>query len=290
MKKGFLFTMFAALVLTFAACNPDDDDRGNGGNNGGDNNNYSTLLVGTWLVDNLTVDGEDMTPQNMHLTFYDNGRGLMEDGGPDENNDFGWVITGNTITVTPHHGQFTFTITSLTSTECSFNGNYMEMDGHEINGDIRFHMTKVNGGDPNPPDPANFPSGTQWQFLYDSTFSYEGFPIDINMVFWLDFVNAINCDLSMQYSVSAMGMPMGDTTMTVPMSYTYNSSATEGIFTIVDPDSGESETLPFDYNATDNTIIIDVPAEFFQDDEGGDEGDDDFNLQMPTHWVFQRIN
>jgi len=55
--------------------------------------------------------------------------------------------SGNTVNVTTDKFQFAFTIDSVTATECGFHGNFMELDGNEITGDIRFHMTKMGGGD-----------------------------------------------------------------------------------------------------------------------------------------------
>ena len=160
------FLCAAMLLVSFAAC----DEKENGNDNpGGGNNNYSTLILGDWKVDLMTVDGQNMTPPNMQLSFYENGSGLMNDGGVDEHNDFTWVINGNTINVTTDKHQFTFTIDNLTATECAFHGNYIEFDGHDITGVINFHMIKMNGDNPDDPDPDDpnwvdlgLPSGLLW--------------------------------------------------------------------------------------------------------------------------------
>lgn len=151
MKKFMRFLCAAMLLVSFAACtgeeNPSDDPA--------DDNNYSTLIVGKWQVDQMLVNEQDMTPQNMQLTFNQDGSGLMEDGGEATNNDFTWAIGGSTITVTTHNSQFTFTIDNLTETKCTFHGSLIELDGNEMSGEIRFHMTKVTGGNPDTPDPGN---------------------------------------------------------------------------------------------------------------------------------------
>ena len=88
------------------------------------------------------------------IAFNANGTGLMNDGGQTQNNGFSWTISGNTITVvTTHHGvQMEFTINSMTSTECSFSGAAMELDGHMME-NVVIHMVKV-GDEPTPdPDP-----------------------------------------------------------------------------------------------------------------------------------------
>lgn len=158
MKKSLKVLCAIALMLPFAACTPE-----NVGPNGNDDNNYSTLILGTWQVDMMSVDGQDMTPPNMQLSFYDNGQGLMDDGDPGDHNDFTWVINDNVINVNTGNHQFSFTIDTMTATECAFHGNYIEFDGNEITGDIRFHMTKVNGDNPGgggDPDPGDLGIGT----------------------------------------------------------------------------------------------------------------------------------
>lgn len=111
-----------------------------------DPNNYSTILPGNWQLDGLTHDGQDLSSNlpNIQLSFYTNGTGLMSDDGETEHNEFSWVINGNTISVTVHSGQqFTFTIVSLTSTECTFSGTYLDMADIVLQGDIQMHMTKI---------------------------------------------------------------------------------------------------------------------------------------------------
>lgn len=124
----------------------------NPGGNGGDtvNNSYSSLLPGTWELDGLTYNGQNLSsqiPNNLLLIFYAGGTGLMSDNGETENNDFSWVINGDNITVTVHGGQsFSFTIISMNTQECSFSGDYLNIADIVLTGDIKLHMTKVIGG------------------------------------------------------------------------------------------------------------------------------------------------
>lgn len=153
MKNIFRFMVVAVLFVLFAACTEKQVEPDDGGNT----NNNSTLLIGTWRVDLMSIDGQDMTPPNMQLSFYENGSGLMNDGGATEHNDFTWAINGNVIDITTNNHQFSFIIDNLTATECAFHGSYIEFDGNDINGDIRFHLTKTDGnnhggGDPDPGD------------------------------------------------------------------------------------------------------------------------------------------
>ena len=164
MKNFMRFLCAAMLCVSFAACDPEDMF-----NVDGDNNNYSTLILGTWQVDLMSANGLDMTPPNMQISFYENGSGLMNDGGVTDHNNFTWAINGSIVNVTTDKYQFAFTIDSITATECAFHGYFIEMDGYEISGDIRFHMTKAGGtpgGDPDPSDTnwvdLGLPSGLLW--------------------------------------------------------------------------------------------------------------------------------
>ena len=280
--KKILFTLAAALMMCFIACNPDNPTPDNGGGND------ANSLVGNWRVDNMIYNGEDMTPDDMVLVMNANGTGDVLNNGQSSNDSFNWSVSDNVLTVHPNGGgEYTFTIVSITATECSLHGNVIPST--DIQGDVTMHLTNVSGGDnPGPgPNPANFPEGTLWQFQYDTSMPYQGISVMTSLTYSLDFINAVNCDMGMRYVVSAMGMTVADTSMVYPMTYTYNSTSGEGVFTIPDPESSESDILPFTYNSTDNTIIIDVPEEYFQDDDSGD--DDEPDMPMPTHWVFHRI-
>lgn len=109
-----------------------------------DPNNYSQLLPGTWQIDNFVFNGNDMTEMigTIRFTFNANGTGVLSDNGETQNNNFTWVISGNTITITEHGHNMEFTITNMTATECSFNGTTMYMDGQQMQGEITIHMVK----------------------------------------------------------------------------------------------------------------------------------------------------
>lgn len=282
MKKGFLFALFAAIAMCFVACTPDDPSPDN------DNStNYSSMVVGTWLVDNMTFNGEEMTPEDMRITMNEGGTGEVVVNGVHENNTFSWTVSGSTLSINPNGGgNYTFNISSITATECSMTGNVVP--GTDMTGDVAIHMTKTNGDNPGPgPTPEDFPANTMWEFAFDTTIVHDSIPMPINanITFSLDFVSTTNCDLSIHYMISAMSMPLADSVMTIPATYTYNTAAAEGELTLTSPDGGDSETLPFIYNSSDNTIIIDVPEEFFDDDDEGGSG----TPSMPTHWVFRRV-
>ena len=63
MKKLLKFMAAAMLMLSFAACT----EKPEGPTNGDDSNHYSSLLIGTWRVDMMSINGQDMTPMRRLL-------------------------------------------------------------------------------------------------------------------------------------------------------------------------------------------------------------------------------
>lgn len=292
MKKGFFFTLAAALMLCFTACDPDNPTPDNpGGGGGGNNNNYSQLIVGTWQVDNMTVDGRVMTPENLKLVFNANGTGVLNDNGVTENNEFSWSLDGTTMTIQPRNGSATYTIVSLDDHACQFTGNVVP--GTDMQGDVSIHMTKVQGGGDNPgpgPNPADFPEGTKWQCSMDTTITETdgdaSFSLVVNVNIKLDFASTGNTGSLIMYGTSIVyinGNPIEDETIdeNQEFTWTYNEATHSGTLTSnsVDEETGEpyTDTIDFTYNPSDDTIIIDMPSE-------GDEGNDMF-----THMVFHRF-
>ena len=174
MKKFFRFLMVALMGVAMTAlfsCEKEvtapggggDNGGGNNGGGGGNNNPYGALVYGSWQVDLLSVNGQNMTPENMLIVLNPDGSGVMNDNGETENNGFTWTINGSTLTIAPRNNQFTFTIDSVTATECAFHGDYIEFGGQDIRGDIRFHMVKSGnngGGNGNGGDtPDSVPAG-----------------------------------------------------------------------------------------------------------------------------------
>lgn len=148
------------LVFALAACTEKDNNeqtQNNGNNNGNGGGNYSSLILGTWRVDQMSVDGQNMTPEYMTLSFYENGTGLMDDGDASHHNDFRWAISGNNTTVSTDNHEFLFIIDELDATGCRFHTTYVEfVEGQAVNGDIRFFMTKI----PTQLDPGDLGIGT----------------------------------------------------------------------------------------------------------------------------------
>ena len=278
--KKILFTLAAGLMLCFAACQKDDAEP-EGNNSNGTGNTYSQLVVGTWLVDNMTIDGEPRTPQNLQFTFNTGGTGLMNDNGVTENNEFNWSINGSSITITPHGGNnYVYTINTLTATECSFSGTVVP--GTDIEGSVTIHMVKHQGGGNPGGDTEAFPAGTRWQQTIGENQTYydtlDGGTIDSTTVFvevniGLNFANAGHQGtLSMNFFMDGEPFTLFDTYM--PFTYTYNAGTGEGELTLTftDEESGEptTDTMPFVYDATENAIIIEIDEED-QDEMGGME-------------------
>ena len=263
--KKIMMAMFVMACMGMTvSCNKDNEnDNGNGNGNG---NNYNTMLVGTWQIDRLTYNGQDMSQMmpNIQLSFNANGTGMMSDNGVTENNGFNWVINGNVITVTPHHGQYTFTIISMTSTECTFTGDYLEMAGVELSGNIEIHMVKVNGGDnPDPGPVTGSLEGTQWSYLYETTMTEDGYTLDVNITLGLNFTTSttgIATEIgTIEVSVNGTVVNTDDHNANAPFTYTYNENTHTGAITVTATnDEGETEVtnMNFTYNPTDNTIIV----------------------------------
>lgn len=160
MKKILKALCAFTLVFALAACTEKDNNeqtQNNGNNNGNGGGNYSSLILGTWRVDQMSVDGQNMTPEYMTLSFYENGTGLMDDGDASHHNDFRWAISGNNTTVSTDNHEFLFIIDELDATGCRFHTTYVEfVEGQAVNGDIRFFMTKI----PTQLDPGDLGIGT----------------------------------------------------------------------------------------------------------------------------------
>ena len=145
MKKAFSILMVAFAMTAMVACGDDDNngtDNG-GGNNPGGNDGFNTeMFVGTWRVENMSVNGQDMTPQNMLFTLDADGTGLANDNGVTENNGFTWYVDGDQLTITPLSGtHFVYTVNSLTENMCTFSGDYVPMT--DMPGNVVVHLVRV---------------------------------------------------------------------------------------------------------------------------------------------------
>ncbi len=282
MKKGLFFSLAAALMLCFGACNPDDNENTNNGNGNGENNNS---LVGSWQVDNMTYNGQEMTPPDMVLVMNANGTGDVLHNGQSENDNFTWSVNGNVLTVHPNGGgEYSFTIVSISATEASLNGNVVP--GTDMQGDVTMHLTKVNGGGgDNPPDPptGDFPAGTIWNYELNTS-EYDpddDVTYDITIQLRLHFNTGNQGVITMFEDVSVYGESMYSDSEDQPFTYTYNSATSSGTITTTDtdPDTGETETetVQFIYNAAANTITVINP-------------DPDPDDPMGNEIVFTRVN
>ena len=291
MKKGIIFTLAVALMMCFAACNPNDETDTPGGN-GGDENN--TSLVGHWRVDNLTYNGENMTPEDMVLVMNANGTGDVLDHGQSQNDNFAWSVNSNVLTVYPNgdSNDYSFTIVSISSTEATLNGNVVP--GTNMEGDVTMHLTKINGGGgdgpnppnpPNPPDPpaGDFPAGTIWNYVLDTSMydPEEGVTYNITLQLRLHFNTETQGVITMAEHASVYGQTLYDINEDQPFTYTYNAATCSGTITttITDEVTGETETetVQFTYNATANTITIIDP-------------DPDPESPLGSEIVFTRVN
>lgn len=279
MKKGIFFSLAAALMMCFAACTPDNPEPTTPGNN------ESNSLVGNWKVDNMTYNGQEMTPPDMVLVMNANGTGDVLHNGQSENDNFTWSVNGNVLTVHPNGGgEYSFTIVSISATEASLNGNVVP--GTDMQGDVTMHLTKVNGGGgDNPPDPptGDFPARTIWNYELNTS-EYdpdEGVTYDITIQLRLHFNTGNQGVITMFEDVSVYGQSMYSDSEDQPFTYTYNSATSSGTITTTDtdPDTGETETetVQFIYNAAANTITVINP-------------DPDPDDPLGNEIIFTRVN
>ena len=126
-------------MTAFVAC----DEKDNGPDTPGNTGYNAEMFVGTWLVESMTVNGENMTPQNMLFTMNEDGTGLANDNGVTENNGFTWSINGTQLTITPQSGtHFIYTVSSLTENECTFSGTIVPMT--DIPGEVLVRLVRVD--------------------------------------------------------------------------------------------------------------------------------------------------
>ena len=139
--KVMTMLFVAATMTIFSACGEKENTPDNGGGNNGGNSYSAEMFVGTWRVDNMTVNGQNMTPENMLFIMYEDGTGLANDNGVTENNGFSWSVEDNNLTITPRSGEhYVYTVNSLTENECTFSGSNVPMA--DIPGDVEVHLVR----------------------------------------------------------------------------------------------------------------------------------------------------
>ena len=144
MKKTINLILCFVAMASFCAASCEKDNEGeNNGNNGNNGNSYTAeMFIGAWRVDNMTVDGRDMTPENMLFIMDEGGNGLANDNGVTENNEFTWIVSGDQLTITPRSGtHFVYTVNDLSATECTFSGTNVPMA--DIPGNVVVHLVRV---------------------------------------------------------------------------------------------------------------------------------------------------
>ena len=164
--KTFLKLLCAfALMLPFAACDPEEGNPG--GNNGNDDNNGLTIeqVTGTWQSTHIMVNDEDMTVE-MRITMSADGTGYLDD----PNDVFHYTLSGMNVVITPPNGSnsYTFTVESITATEMVMSGSVIPGTDQQVS--FKGWFTKVEGGDnPGGDDPSDdawvdlgLPSGLLW--------------------------------------------------------------------------------------------------------------------------------
>lgn len=144
MKRSINLILCFVALATFCAASCEKDNEGdNNSNNGNNGNGYSAqMFVGTWRVDNMTVNGENNTPENMLFIMNEDGTGLANDNGVTENNGFTWSVSGDQLTITPRSGvHYVYTVDNLTESECTFSGTNVPMA--DVPGNVVVHLLRV---------------------------------------------------------------------------------------------------------------------------------------------------
>ena len=250
-----------------------------GGGDNPDPNNYSTLILGTWQVTQTFVDGEDVSVDSVQLSFTANGRGLLNDHGETQNNDFSWSINGSTISINPDHGSSaTFTIVSLDGRTCTFTGTRMPGSDENYN-EVRITMVKTGGDDPDPTDPLTSLTGTQWGFEYSTTMPEEGGQLSIDANLTINFTSATEgiTGEHVHFVITQNGVIVDEDTEedSAPFTYTYNGTTHTGTMTatITDEDGTHTININIICNSS-NTLTIINP---------------DSRSRYPQNMVFHRL-
>lgn len=139
MKKTiyFIFCLLAFASFCCLACGKEEGGGTNEDNT--ENTEYAQMLVGSWMVESMTLNGEDITPDYFVFMMNADGTGLFSDNGETENNDFTWSVNGKVLTIVHRHGQAAFTITNINDSEATLEGNTVPgSDG--VDGDVVMHL------------------------------------------------------------------------------------------------------------------------------------------------------
>lgn len=140
MKKS-LYLIFC-LVAMGCFCSAMCSDENENGNNDNSNHYTNEMIVGTWQVDNVTVNGEPMNPEELIIIMNEGGTGLISDHGVTENNEFTWSLNGDQLTINERHGEHQYTINSLSDNEATFTGTTIPgMEGTQ--GEVVVHITRI---------------------------------------------------------------------------------------------------------------------------------------------------
>lgn len=319
--RRMMMAMFAiATIGLTVACQKDDSEPVSGDTNGS--------IVGNWTVDKLSYNGSAIATDSlqMFIDVNENGTGAVRH--QQATATFTWTKTGTTLTISPDgmSASYTYTITKLTDTEANLVGTVVPIMGLE--GDVTIHMVKdaTPGDDPGDEpgddpgddpgdepgddpgdepgdDPANFPAATAWVYNYTTeTFNieYQGMtvPASIQLAIDLTFDATGNTGSMVMtgtpyITIPYVGaMPLTDYAMTETATFTYTYDAATATGVASGSMAGTaSETVPFSYNAADNTIQITLPSNVWTTLANDIPEDVEFPISsLPTNLVFTRVS
>ena len=98
--------------------------------------------------------------------------------------------------------------------------------------------------------------GTSWLGTAGNSFSYQSITMNYNAQFTMDFLTDTTGEMFADLTVEVPVMPSANQHQTETSAFTYTFDGTNLILT---DESGIGDTLT--YNASDNTIIMNIPAE-----------------------------
>ena len=246
------------------------------------------LLLGTWQINAMTLNGQDMSsmvaPMHVKIHLEGTGAGVISMSGNEY--PFSWTLTGNVLNINTGNETINATITSQTADQVVFTSNNMSFPGMgTLPGEANITLVRYNGDDPDPdPDPNPDPvpgelTGTSWGYNYSGTLTEQGMTFEYNINMLLAFTTSTTGTLDESITIPSMGY---SDTGNINFTYDYNVTSHTGTMTatVTDPESGDTETqtLPFTYNPSSNTITVTNP------NPDSDEG------IIPQTIVFYRIS
>lgn len=138
MKHKFFFTFVAIATLFAAACGKDDENASSS-----TNNTLSQKMVGTWIIDAVSLNGSDLGLSNysdITVTLRTDGSGIVVG----TNKTFSWSVSDDSVFTVSPEGQtssVTYHLAAITNRECTLTGTTSPFDLTQ-QGNYVIHLVK----------------------------------------------------------------------------------------------------------------------------------------------------